>query len=188
LYFKWQKKHLPVYTAQDGEEWFDLVTPEGKIVGKAPRSAVHGNPELLHPVVHLHLFNKNGQLYLQKRAENKEIHPGKWDTSVGGHIFSGEDVYKALKREAAEELGIKNFSFQPLFRYMMRNNFESELVYAFKTIYNGPIRINRAEISLGRFWRLTEIEHHLGKGIFTPNFEEEFPMLKKFLTILANKR
>jgi isopentenyldiphosphate isomerase/intracellular septation protein A len=185
FYFKWQKKQIPQqssgYTPLEGEEWFDLVTPEGQVIGKAPRSAVHGNPKLLHPVVHLHVFNKNGQLYLQKRAANKMVQPEKWDTSVGGHILSGEDVRTALKREAGEELGIKSNNFQPLYRYVMHNDFESELVYTFKIIYNGPVRINKAEISFGRFWRLQEIERNLSTGIFTPNFEQEFTMLKKII-------
>ncbi len=177
LYMKFGKRQLPQFQAAEGEEWFDLVNEKGGVVGKAPRSAVHGNPELLHPVVHLHVFNKNGQLYLQKRSKNKDVQPGKWDTSVGGHIDSGEDVITALKREAFEELGIKNDNFTPLYRYVMRNNFESELVHTFKLTYNGPFKINRDEIDFGRFWRISEIEKNLGKDIFTPNFEQEFEML-----------
>jgi len=36
---------------------------------------------------------------LQKRALLKDIQPGKWDTSVGGHIQSGETVTNAILRE-----------------------------------------------------------------------------------------
>ena len=136
---------------------------------------------MLHPVVHVHVFNKNGQLYLQKRADNKEVQPGKWDTSVGGHVRSGEDIIAAVNREAEEELGIKNVSFQPLYRYVMRNNYESELVYSFKTVYQGIIRVNKSEISFGRYWRIPEIEKNIGKDIFTPNFEQEYAMLKNIL-------
>ncbi len=181
IYLRYIRKPVVRFTAQPGEEWFDLVDPEGKIIGKAPRSAVHGNPQYLHPVVHLHIFNKTGQLYLQKRSRNKEVQPGKWDTAVGGHINSGEDVIAALKRESEEELGIKHDNFQPLYRYIMRNEFESELVHTFRLIYNGPFRINRREIEFGRFWSMNEIERNLGKEIFTPNFEQEFQMLRKII-------
>lgn len=177
LYMRFVKGKAPQYQAMEGEEWFDLVDEEGKIIGKAPRGAVHGNPDLLHPVVHLHIFNKNGQIYLQKRSRNKDVQPGKWDTAVGGHINSGEDVLSALKREAFEELGVKSETFQPLYRYVMRNNLESELVHTFKLIYNGPFKINRDEIEFGRFWRLAEVENNIGKELFTPNFEQEFQML-----------
>jgi isopentenyldiphosphate isomerase/intracellular septation protein A len=179
LYLKYRKAPVVNYEAEEGEEWFDLVTPEGKITGKAPRSAVHGNPQLLHPVVHIHVFNKNGQLYLQRRSMNKEVQPGKWDTSVGGHILSGENIETALKRESKEELGIKKDNFQPLYRYVFKNDFESELVYTFRITYNGPFTINRDEIAYGRFWSMSEIERNLNKNIFTPNFIQEFQMLKK---------
>jgi isopentenyldiphosphate isomerase/intracellular septation protein A len=178
IYMRYFRNRIPKFTAQEGEEWFDLVDQNGKVTGRAPRSAVHGNPKLLHPVVHVHIFNKNGQLYLQKRSKNKDVQPGKWDTAVGGHIMAEEDIKSALKRESLEELGIKNDNFQPLYQYIMRNDYESELVYTFRLNYNGPFKINRDEIDFGRFWKMNEIEKNLGKNIFTPNFEQEFKMLR----------
>jgi isopentenyldiphosphate isomerase/intracellular septation protein A len=183
VYLKFKKPVFPTFEAKEDEEWFDIVNEKGEVQGKAPRSAVHGNPQLLHPVVHLHVFNKKGQLYLQKRALSKDVQPGKWDTSVGGHINSGEDAQTALHRETMEELGIKLSNFQPLYNYVMRNNFESELVHTFRTVHNGPFKINRDEIIFGKFWRLNDIKNNLGKKIFTPNFEQEFALLQKALSL-----
>ena len=163
------------------EEWFDIVTPEGKIIGKAPRSVVHGNPELLHPVVHVHIINSNGELFLQKRSETKDVYPGYWDTAVGGHVSSGETIEHALHRESEEELGISMAKFRPLFRYVMRNDFESELVHGFLLRDDGPFYINKDEISEARFWKVHEIEQQLGRDVFTPNFEKEFALLKKYV-------
>ncbi len=163
------------------EEWFDIVTPEGKIIGRAPRSAVHGDPKLLHPVVHVHIVNSRGKLYLQKRADTKDLYPGYWDTAVGGHVSAGETIEHALRREAEEELGISMGKFRPLFRYVMRNEYESELVHGFLLRDDGPFFINKDEISEGRFWALEEIEEQLGKEVFTPNFEQEFSLLKKYV-------
>lgn len=188
VYFKYVKKPEYQFDISDGEEVFDLVTPEGKVIGKAPRKAVHGNPDLLHPVVHVHVFNKQGQLYLQKRSNEKDVQPGKWDTSVGGHINSGESVEDALIREAEEELGIKNKQFQPLYKYVMRNAFESELVHTFRLTDNGPFKINKDEIQFGRFWRIAEIKNNIGKGIFTPNFEQEFQLLEKSGVLPGKKK
>ena len=83
-------------------EWFPLVNEEGETIGKATRKECHSGSKLLHPVIHLHIFNKDGDLYLQKRSMNKDIQPGKWDTAVGGHIDYGESVEEALRREVLE--------------------------------------------------------------------------------------
>lgn len=85
------------------EEVFPIVDEEGNVVGKASRKECHDGSKLLHPVVHLHVFDKDGRLYLQRRPDWKDIQPGKWDTAVGGHVDYGEDVETALRREAAEE-------------------------------------------------------------------------------------
>jgi isopentenyldiphosphate isomerase len=157
------------------EEWFPVVDESGNTIGQSPRSICHdGNSMILHPVVHLHLFNSSGELFLQKRAMIKDTQPGKWDTSVGGHISPGESVEEALKREAEEELGILNFESLFLGKYIWQSSNERELAYSYSaTAQEDPV-INLDEIEVGRYWAIQEIKDNLGKGIFTPNFESEF--------------
>ena len=83
----------------NSEELFPVVDTAGNVVGKASRGECHGGSMLLHPVVHLHVFNSRGELYLQKRPAWKDIQPGRWDTAVGGHVDYGETVGEALRRE-----------------------------------------------------------------------------------------
>ena len=133
----------------NNQEMFPLVDEEGNITGAATRGECHNGSKLLHPVVHLHVFNSRGELYLQKRPDWKDIQPGKWDTAVGGHVDLGESVEMALRREVREELGITDF-----------------------TPYDGPV-CPSDELDGGRFWSLDEIRANMGKGLFTPNFEGE---------------
>lgn len=159
------------------EEWFPLVNEEGETIGKATRRECHSGTKMLHPVIHLHIFNDAGELYLQKRSTTKDIQPGKWDTAVGGHIDYGETVEEALRREVREELGIIDFVPRFITRYVFESAIEKELVNTFCTTYNGDITPDPSELDGGRFWPLDEIRASLGKEVFTPNFEQEFARL-----------
>ncbi len=159
-------------------EMFPEVNAEGKVIGKMSRKEAHSGSKKLHPVVHLHIIN-DGCIYLQKRSENKDIQPGKWDTAVGGHVDYGEDIDTALKREAFEELGIKDFSYKFIVKYLWESDVEHELVFSHVTRDTVNIVPNPAEISEGRFWSFDEIEANLGEGVFTKNFESEFLFLNK---------
>ena len=83
-------------------ELLPVVDENGVAVGAATRGECHGGSMLLHPVVHLHLQDPDGRLYLQLRPEWKKIQPGRWDTAVGGHVDLGECVADALRRQLAE--------------------------------------------------------------------------------------
>ncbi|MDR3218243.1 MAG: NUDIX domain-containing protein [Dysgonamonadaceae bacterium] len=160
------------------EELFPLVNESGVVTGKATRSECHSGSKILHPVVHLHIFNPTGEILLQKRAMNKDIQPGKWDTSVGGHVDYGESIEEALFREAREELGLNNFNPVFIRSYIFESEIEKEMVYAYKVVYEGPFCFDKKEIDEIRFWEPTEICENLNKRIFTPNFEKEFLFLQ----------
>ena len=156
------------------QEVFPIVDEEGRVVGKATRGECHSESMLLHPVVHLHVFNPQGDVYLQKRPEWKDIQPGKWDTAVGGHIDYGETPEVALLREVREELGITDFKPEFVGKYVFESKRERELVYVHRTIYDGAIMPSKEELDGGRFWTMEEVREAIGQGVLTPNFESEF--------------
>lgn len=161
-------------------ELFPIVDAEGNTIGCATRGECHDGSKLLHPVVHLHLLNSAGDIYLQQRPLWKEIQPGKWDTAVGGHVDYGESVADALLREVREEIGITDFTPVFLMCYQFESERERELVYVYKCVYEGEVKPSD-ELDGGRFWAISEVEHAIGKGVLTPNFEQEFRMIKGLL-------
>lgn len=156
------------------KERFPIVDEYGNVTGAATRGECHNGSKLLHPVVHLHVFNSRGEVYLQKRPEWKDIQPGKWDTAVGGHMDYGETPEEALRREVCEELGITDFEPERIGKYVFESARERELVYVNSTTYDGEIHPSEQELDGGRFWTIDEIRDAIGKEKLTPNFESEF--------------
>ena len=156
------------------QEIFPIVDEEGTVIGQATRGECHNGSKRLHPVVPLHVFNAQGDVYLQKRPEWKDIQPGKWDTAVGGHIDYGETPEEALRREVREELGMTDYTPEFISKYVFESQREKELVYVHRTTYDGAIQPSKNELDGGRFWTMDEIRRAMGQNVLTPNFEREF--------------
>ncbi len=167
-----------IHISADQEEMLPILNHEGEVVGKAWRSECHNGSHLVHPVIHVHIYNSKGEIYLQKRSMAKKIQPGKWDTAVGGHIVFGETENQAFIREAWEEAGVENGQFDKIMRYLWEGKIETEMVNVYKCHYEEPKIISVDEIDDGRFWTQQEIEQNIGKQIFTPNFESEYQKIK----------
>lgn len=162
----------------NSNEIFPVVDTAGRVVGKATRGECHSGSKLLHPVVHIHVFDSLGRLFLQKRPEWKDIQPGKWDTAVGGHVDYGEEVADAALREAREELSLDvSGRLVALGSYVFESDRERELINAFRVVADEAEVTPSDELDGGRFWTADELLSSLGQGIFTPNFENEYRRL-----------
>lgn len=95
--------------AQDPDELFDLVRPDGTPTGETKRRAdVHRDGDW-HRAVHVWVtgVDANGPfLVLQRRSMAKDTSPGRLDPTVGGHYRAGEGLEQTL-REVEEEIGVQ---------------------------------------------------------------------------------
>jgi isopentenyldiphosphate isomerase len=167
------------------DELLQLVDRRGNPAGTALRSECHGNPGLVQAVVHLHLFDGTGRLYLQKRAADKDRYPGRWDTSVGGHVAPGESPEQAIRREAKEELGIDLHgdagidNLERLKPYIYGDEIETEYVVPYKMVYASVPRPDAEEVEAGAYFEPEEIRRRVREQPewFTPHFRVAFQHL-----------
>ena len=165
------------------DEILDLLDDAGNVVGTVQRGECHGDTSKRHRAVHVLVRNASGGYYLQKRSRHKKIQPGKWDSSVGGHVPSGEDYGTGARRELEEELGVEltdASSLRHAHDYVWQSAVETEHVRTYVLEHEGPFSFDEAEIEEGRFWTVDELVAAKGTGVLTPNLEEELRRLGVF--------
>ena len=138
----------------------------------------------LHPVVHLHLVDRLGRIYLQKRSMEKDLLPGYWDTAVGGHVTYGELAEEALYREAAEELGLTAFNPVLLETNVWETKRDREFVFVFAYVGHPDLNPDNDEVTEGRWWTQEELTAAIGQDLLTPNFEAEYARIQGLLLAL----
>ena len=166
-------------------EYFPIVEPSGLVIGRSTREYCHGGAKPLHPVIHIHIIDRFSRIYLQKRSMKKDIQPGKWDTAVGGHVSYGESVVEAVYREAFEELRLMEFNPIYIETYQFESSVVKEMVSVFAAVGTYDLTPDMDEVDEGRWWPIEEIDANIGKGVFTPNFESEFQMIRRQLLPLS---
>jgi 16S rRNA (adenine1518-N6/adenine1519-N6)-dimethyltransferase len=131
-------------------ERFAVVDENDRVIGDAARATVHGN-NLLHRAVHILIFNRAGELFLQKRSSLKDRHPNVWDSSAAGHVDAGEEYARAAARELQEELGV-TAELQGVAKLPASEETGQEFIWVYRGLHEGPFRLARAEIDFGAFF------------------------------------
>lgn len=156
--------------AVEPEERFDVVNERDEVIGQEARGEVHRR-RLRHRAVHIFIWNRHGELLLQKRAQSKDVAPGAWDSSAAGHLSVGEEYDAAAARECQEELGIG-----PVLRLIDRHPACAELGWEFVRRYEtrseGPFHFPPSEVSEVRWWKPEEIDAAIRRepAIFAGSF------------------
>ena len=140
----------PPAQGQAASERFPVVDDQDRLLGDAPRAQVHGD-NLRHRAVHILVFNRSGELFLQKRSRSKDRHPLLWDTSAAGHVDAGEEYDFAATRELQEELGV-TAELTRVAKLPASENTGQEFIWIYRAEHDGPFDLARAEIEYGDFF------------------------------------
>ena len=147
----------------DPIELFETFDDAGQPLGLVPRNDVHRRG-LWHRASNVFLFDRDGLLYLQRRAAGKDVWPNAWDLSVGEHLQPGESFEHAAQRGLAEELSVHNVALTAL-GDVVRARLEIpelqirdfEMQQSFRGLYDGAIIADAAEVADVRRLSLTAL-------------------------------
>lgn len=131
------------------DEIFDVVNERDEVIGQMPRGEVH-RQGLRHRAVHLMVYDRRGQVFLQKRSLQKDCFPGAWDSSAAGHLDSGESYDACVLREAREELGLHLAALpEKIMRIEACPETGMEFVWVYRVVAEGPFILHPDEIETG---------------------------------------
>jgi len=120
---------------------------------------------LLHRAFSVFVFNSNGELLLQQRADNKYHSSGLWSNTCCSHPFPGEIVGMAAARRLKEEMGII-CPLKPAFSFVYHADLDSGLIEnEFDHVFFGYSdqlpQINKSEVKNYRYINVYELAKEL---------------------------
>ena len=143
-------------------EYLDIVDENNNLTGMVVEREEAHRKNLYHRHVMTWIMNDKGEVLMQKRADNKNRHPGEW-AKTGGHVEAGETVEDALQREVKEEVGmfVPKESMQLISIFRSHNPDNNFFVYSFISYVNYKIEeceLQKEEVAEIRYFTIEELE------------------------------
>ncbi len=162
-----------------------LVDRDGRALGTAPKTSVHGRETPLHLAFSSYVFDREGRVLLTRRADHKITWPSVWTNSCCGHPLPGEPVDRAVVRRLSYELGIEAERADlmlPAFSYraVMANGIvEHELCPVYRVVVDASVSPNPDEVGETRWMPWKEFAEGAQNGLLaiSPWCREQVPLL-----------
>jgi len=141
-----------------------LVDINDQEIGSIEKMEAH-EKALLHRAFSVFIFNSEGELLMQQRANDKYHSAGLWTNTCCSHPFPGEDTLVAANRRLYEEMGLKTelkFSFKFLYKAPFDNDLtEHEIDHVFIGNSDEIPQLNLHEVSNFKYMKLGEIQQDI---------------------------
>lgn len=150
-------------------EIWDLYDAERRLTGQKHQRGLPVPQGYYHLVIHLAIFNEKNQLLSQQRDAAKKSWANLWDISVGGSVLSGENSCAGLRRETAEELGIRlpERPYRPVLTVNGPHYFDDYYVLRME-LELASLRLQAEEVQAVRWLDRQELEALCAAGSFVP--------------------
>jgi len=141
------------------DEILEVVDGDNNVTGMATRAEIHHRC-LFHRAVHLFVFNRAGEIYVQRRSWHKDRFPGVLDSSAAGHVEPGESYENAAIRELREELRI-SCELKEVLRLRASEVTDHEHVVLYGAVTDCEPNPNPDEIQAGAFFKPEDLTAHM---------------------------
>lgn len=149
------------------EEQVVLVNEQDAVQGFLGKTEAH-EKGLLHRAISIIVFNPNGEMLIQQRADSKYHWAGIWSNTVCTHPREGETYLEAAQRRLEEELGFST-PLKEVFDFIYKATDEDsgltehELDHVFIGEYDGEIPFNQDEVKAVRWINSTDLKREIAE-------------------------
>ena len=148
----------PPPTPNDGQDQVILVDEQDHAVGTAAKLSAHTDGRL-HRAFSVFVFNRQGEMLLQRRAVAKYHSGGLWSNTCCSHPRPGERLADAAHRRLREEMGF-DCGLHPALSFVYKSKlsnglWEHEYDHVFSGQFDGTPVPNPEEVD---DWRWVSVE------------------------------
>lgn len=123
----------------------DEVDERDRVVATVTRAAMRAG-NLRHRSVGILVLDARDRLIVHRRADHKDVWPGRWDLAAGGVVEHGEDYVDAAQRELSEELGIGTTELEWLGVHGYEDADVKSITAYFLARHDGEVRFDDGEV------------------------------------------
>jgi 8-oxo-dGTP pyrophosphatase MutT (NUDIX family) len=139
------------------DELLAVTDAHANLVGLIERAAVRALG-IATQAVHLVATDEAGAVWVQQRAHDKAVDPGRWDTTMGGLVAARESISQTLARETWEEAGLQTdelLALAPFGRFTVRrpvpDGYMVEHIHLFEATLPGAMQPVNQDGEVERF-------------------------------------
>jgi len=164
-----------------------LVNEKDEEIGVEEKIKAHREGKL-HRAFSIFIFNKKGELLIQKRAKSKYHSGGLWSNTCCSHPRPKEGLMEAAKRRLKEEMGIEcelKEIFKLIYKVKVGKLIEHEIDHVFVGKFDGKPKPNKKEVEGWKWVSLKELEKDMKENPekYTEWFKIILPKLIKKLKL-----
>jgi isopentenyl-diphosphate delta-isomerase len=166
----------------EGIEYVVLVNDNDMPLGTMEKMEAHERGKL-HRAFSVFIFNKKGEMMLQRRALEKYHSPGLWTNTVCSHPHPGENILDAAHRRMMEEMGF-DCELKEIFSFKYKANVgggltEHEFDHVFIGTTDEKPNPNPEEVSEWKYMSMNDVMEDIRNN--PQNYTEWFKIAIKEL-------